>query len=194
MWEVRTEQLRDGAAQLYSFPGTGTVNVIEGWRSDPEFRSFFCKLISECPYQAFTWEARPIGGRVLGRDFEFILAKSRRLEKLKPSPKPFRKHLKVEGETPVVSFSNFSEDAVFVVPCQTSPEMEQYCHLGTFLRSAPESQKQALWQMLGEVVAEQLSVRPLWLSTSKLGVRWLHLRVDTEPKYYRHEAYRDFSD
>ena len=35
-----------------------------------------------------------------------------------------------------------------------------------------------------------LDVMGLWLSTAGLGVYWLHLRLDTRPKYYSFQPYR----
>jgi hypothetical protein len=29
----------------------------------------------------------------------------------------------------------------------------------------------------------------MWLSTSGLGVAWLHIRLDSTPKYYQHQPY-----
>jgi hypothetical protein len=42
----------------------------------------------------------------------------------------------------------------------------------------------------GAAVAARLSARPLWLSTSGLGVAWLHVRLDSRPKYYSYAPYR----
>jgi len=36
---------------------------------------------------------------------------------------------------------------------------------------------------------DRLADTPLWLSTAGLGVSWLHVRLDTRPKYYRHRVY-----
>jgi hypothetical protein len=33
--------------------------------------------------------------------------------------------------------------------------------------------------------------RPLWLSTAGGGVDWVHMRLDDQPKYYRHLPWRD---
>ena len=34
---------------------------------------------------------------------------------------------------------------------------------------------------------------PAWVSTSGLGVSWLHIRIDTRPKYYSYAPFRAFS-
>lgn len=31
---------------------------------------------------------------------------------------------------------------------------------------------------------------PLWVSTSGLGVSWLHVRLDSRPKYYTYAPYK----
>ena len=31
----------------------------------------------------------------------------------------------------------------------------------------------------------------LWVSTSGLGVYWLHVRLDSYPKYYQHAPYKN---
>ena len=33
---------------------------------------------------------------------------------------------------------------------------------------------------------QRVSASPLWLSTAGMGVSWLHLRLDSRPKNYRH--------
>ena len=39
-------------------------------------------------------------------------------------------------------------------------------------------------------VRRRVSDPPVWLSTAGMGVSWLHLRLDSQPKYYRHGPYR----
>ncbi|MEL7448175.1 MAG: hypothetical protein AAFN78_03145, partial [Pseudomonadota bacterium] len=63
-------------------------------------------------------------------------------------------------------------------------------HLADFLRTADASQVHAFWQAVGEAVAEKIGDETLWLSTSGLGVYWLHARLDRRPKYYTHTPYR----
>jgi len=62
-------------------------------------------------------------------------------------------------------------------------------HLASFLRTAPEPQKQEFWQKIGQVVSAKVGKRPLWLSTAGMGVAWLHARLDSRPKYYGYLTY-----
>jgi hypothetical protein len=87
-----------------------------------------------------------------------------------------------------VAFSNLGGDAVLVVPWAAAGLA--YPDLASFLRTAPESQKRELWRQVGSSVATRLSDRELWLNTAGGGVAWLHVRLDSTPKYYHHQPYR----
>jgi len=45
-------------------------------------------------------------------------------------------------------------------------------------------------QAIGEAIAQWAGPRPPWVSTAGMGVPWLHARLDTRPKYFRHAPYR----
>jgi uncharacterized protein DUF6940 len=75
-----------------------------------------------------------------------------------------------------------------VVPCPVGPE-SAYGHLAAFVRSAPKQHVDHVWQAVGKAVQERLSEKPVWLSTAGLGVSWLHVRLDSRPKYYGYRPY-----
>jgi hypothetical protein len=56
---------------------------------------------------------------------------------------------------------------------------------------APLSQVGELWRVTAEALETRLGDVPVWLSTAGLGVYWLHIRLDSRPKYYRHRPYAD---
>ena len=64
-----------------------------------------------------------------------------------------------------------------------------YGHLASFMRHVPEEQKHNLWQKVGEVMQKNLSDAPIWLNTAGGGVPWLHIRLDSRPKYYKYQPY-----
>jgi hypothetical protein len=64
-----------------------------------------------------------------------------------------------------------------------------YTHLARFLREAPREQVHELWIAAGEAVMARLSDKPLYVSTAGMGVAWLHVRLDTRPKYFGYEPY-----
>ena len=55
------------------------------------------------------------------------------------------------------------------------------------------AQQHAFWRLVGATIAqtlEQRGERRTWLNTEGSGVPWLHVRIDSSPKYYHHDPYR----
>jgi hypothetical protein len=48
-----------------------------------------------------------------------------------------------------------------------------------------------LWRATAETLLDRISDTPTWLSTAGLGVIWLHLRLDSRPKYYSYRPYAE---
>lgn len=88
-----------------------------------------------------------------------------------------------------MTFPNLGRDATLVVPCPLA-DHSAYGHLAAFVRHAPEHQRDALWQAVGEAMANRVSKRPVWLNTAGAGVSWLHVRLDNRPKYYGYAPYQ----
>eukprot|EP01034_Spumella_vulgaris_P037636 gene37636-46431_t len=68
-------------------------------------------------------------------------------------------------------------------------------HLASFLRKGDNAQIIHLFNKIGTAFSHAVlnstdSARRFWLSTSGLGVSWLHVRVDTVPKYYNWKEYK----
>ena len=78
---------------------------------------------------------------------------------------------------------------MLVVPCPKA-EDSAYPHLAAFARDASPNQQHALWCQVGFALEQQLGHQPTWLSTSGLGVFWIHIRLDSRPKYYTFAPYR----
>lgn len=167
------------------------LEVIELWQGDRDFRTFFISLLSSAKFAAYFWETPPINISNVTREFEFVLIESPQLAKINPNPNPFRKYFaSAPPNTEVITFSNLRNDALLVVPCRIS-ESNTYTHLASFVRKANEFQNHSLWQILGKTIQEQLNDEPLWISTSGLGVYWLHIRLDSYPKYYHFKPYKN---
>ncbi len=175
----------DGAAMSYAA-------VIESWRQDEDFNAYFSDLLAAAPFAAFFWETPPVTAYTASRAFECVLVDSPALARLTAEPAAFARPFAAAPEDEVVAFENLGRDAWLVAP-RPLPEAGDYPHLAAFLRAAPARQKAAIWRRTGEAVTRLLSERPLWISTSGLGVAWLHLRLDTRPKYYVHAPYRSFA-
>ncbi len=165
------------------------ADVLDLWVSDLEFVDFYLSMFTGCGYASYAWETPAISTSLQNRDFEFVLHNAPELL-APPDRVTFSDFFDVEtAPDGVVTFPNLGGDALLIVP---SPYRDpaDYSHLAAFYRDAPIVQQRALWRALGTQAKELLSDRPLWLSVAGGGVSWLHIRIDTAPKYYRYGPYR----
>lgn len=163
------------------------AGVIDAWITDAAFRRFFSGMLASMPYAAFFWEVRPVSSGDVEHPFESVVVDSPQLAGARADATAFAGHFGgYAGSTS--RFSNLSGDAMLVVPVPLDANTD-YAHLASFVRSATAPQQGAFWQAVGEAVRDSLSAQRLWLSTSGLGVYWLHVRLDSRPKYYTCQAY-----
>jgi len=98
----------------------------------------------------------------------------------------FSKHFRRNGDSTSIAFHNLGKDARLVAPRPTS-DSNYFAHLASFLRESPWEEVGSLLSLVAREYLKRLhsvSPRPVWLSTSGLGVAWLHFRLDSTPKYY----------
>jgi hypothetical protein len=193
MWTSSSQSIDKQTLKYFVNDGSHIMtcgDVIGSWQHDAKFRKFFSANLREAPFDAFFWETPPMTVRNLDRSFEFVLTQSETLSRVKADPSPFSTHFSSRQSEAVLTFPNLGGDAMLVVPAPVA-EMTCYTHLARFLRYAPDPQVDLFWQKVGTAMQQRLSNPPTWLSTAGLGVSWLHLRLDSRPKYYRHVAYKE---
>ena len=194
MYESTIEDLEGGRVRLQIIARADRpmsyAQVISGWCRDPDFRAWFISLLAESPYPAYFWETPPVSLASRDQPFEFVLVDSPRLAAATPERRPFESYFSAAGpDETVVSFPNLGGDAFLIVPCPCAA-LSAYPHLGAFTREAPLDQQHALWSAAGAALEERLGATPVWVSTAGLGVFWVHLRLDSRPKYYSYAPYR----
>ena len=195
MWSTRSEELMGVkglrfAIAVDSRPAT-VDEVIRAWQGEAAFRSWFNGLLADARYTAFRWETPAVNAdTVESQPFEFVLLDSPGLAS-RPDRDAFAEYF-TRAQGSVTTFSNLGGDAILVVPCPVA-EPSAYGHLAAFVRLAPEHQRDALWQAVGEAMAKRVGPKPVWLSTAGAGVSWLHVRLDDRPKYYGFAPYRTSS-
>lgn len=139
---------------------------------------------------AFFWEHPPLGRERLQHQAEFVLLGAHALRGLQPDPAPFADQFAAQPQAAVLSFVNLGGDALLVVPSPQGAAVA-YAHLADFVCHAPRPQVLGLFQELGRQVEQRLvQGKPIWLSTSGLGVAWVHVRLDRRPKYYQFGPYK----
>ena len=166
------------------------ADALNLWQHDEAFRSCFVSLLSDSPFSAYRWETPPITKDTANRQFEFVLLNSPGLAR-SPDTTTYADHFADADDDGIVVFENLDKDAILVVPSPNGPT--SYDHLATFIRSAPDSQRHALWHVVGQMMQRLLTDHPLWLSTAGGGVAWVHVRLDSRPKYYGHAPYKRFT-
>lgn len=192
-FDSRAESLEDGRVIKTVIHGDGAplsyADVVNLWCVDDDFCTFFNQLLAEAPYAAYFWETPPLTPARSERCFEFIVSDCPSLAGVAADAGTFAQYCSSAGSEPVTVFPNIRHDAVLVAPCPRGP-LDAYPHLAAFARRGPRSQQQAFWRRVGEAVRQRLSDRPLWVSTSGMGVYWLHVRLDDRPKYYTWWPYK----
>ena len=157
--------------------------------NDALFRGWYTDLLNASEMEAYFWEHPPVDRTTLNQEVEFVLIDAPAMRGLCADASSFSQQLDRAAFESAVSFSNLGGDALLVAPGY-GPATTNCAHLGAFLRTASESQVRALWHTIGHSVNQRISGAPLWLSTSGLGVSWLHVRLDSAPKYYQYRPYR----
>lgn len=191
MWSFRRERLEDqsGIKIVVDFHAAplSYARVLQLWQNDTAFRAFFNALLADAPFGAFRWEAPPISTANLQQPFEFVLLNDESLARTSDAS-AFEAHFS-QMHDGVAAFDSLGRDATLIAPTPQG-DTSAYGHLAAFVRHAPESQQHALWRRVGKEMQTRLSEAPIWLNTAGAGVPWLHVRLDSRPKYYAYEPYR----
>ena len=191
-WRAATEPLDDGRVLRLTLTADAAVlscrTVCGLWQRQTAFADFFNGTLAAMPFTAFFWEVRPFTAASADEPFECVVVDSPALAGVTADPRPFGAQVAASRSADgIATFENLGGDALLVAPCAVAGKAE-FAHLADFVRMAPEDRQQAFWSRVGAALESRLSsVRddaPVWLSTSGLGVYWLHARLDSYPKYY----------
>lgn len=168
--------------------------------SDDKARLFFNKLLVDVPFESYRLETPALCLSSLDVPFEFVLLNAPGLQDRTTDPHTFSSYFidnnaTTEIETDlftaagIVKFASLGGDATLIAPSPRAAH-ETYNHLASFTRNAPEYQIDALWRVVGLALQKNAGNAPLWLNTEGSGVAWLHIRIDTRPKYYGYAKYK----
>ncbi len=159
------------------------------WSNSIEFRTFYIELLATSPFPSFYWEHPGLRTSLSARPYEFVLLISNSLEKRRLNTTAFADFFHTEEL--VVDFDNLGKNARLIVPSPLG-DIADNKHLGKFIRANKPAQQQLLFQRIGELMLERVNKqKEIWLNTAGNGVIWLHIRLDSRPKYYKTQAYRN---
>ena len=164
------------------------INILKVKDEDflTKFRDELNTASAEFP--AYFWECVPVSSNTIDKEFEFVLVNSGALNNIRQDYSSFQEHFRKSNDNQAVSFASFSGDTL-IVPV---PKGSDYKNISKFTDNASIRQWEALWQKVGEKMEENLinaNGAARWLSTSGLGISYLHVRIDRRPKYYSHQEY-----
>lgn len=161
--------------------------VFNLWKTNPIFIQFYVYNLRNMGLDAFYWEHPALKTIFLEKEYECVVQRSSSLETKEINENAFSDYI-YENEQ-VVDFMNLGKNARLVVPTKQS-EKAIYNHLGKFIKHATDEQIIAVFQHVGQKVKEEIeSKETIWLNTAGLGIIWLHIRMDTKPKYYKNELF-----
>ncbi len=193
MWSINRAELYSGTQCWSGLVRADCTLTFEetwrAWRSDDSFRAFWIASLGEVPFESYCWECPPVSDGNRSRPFECVFVSSPSLARMPQDPADFAEHFR--SGCSVVTFDNLGGDAVLVAPCPDEAGAD-FAHLARFTATASLERQDALWEAVGLALESRIGPRPLWLSTAGHGVAWLHVRLDSRPKYYQHAAYMRF--
>jgi hypothetical protein len=194
MWRFQTSTLSPSTIRA-SISNDGRLltfrEVLSLWSGSGEFTRAWTGFLSGIPFAAYCWETPPLTATTLDKDFQCVFVESPALVGVKQEPEPFTEHFRsASPDKYAVRFESLGRDAILIAPCPRDREVS-YAHLAAFVRSENMDAAAELWRLVASAVESKIGDQPIWLSTAGLGVIWLHVRVDSRPKYYRHRAYAD---
>lgn len=190
MWNIRTLESTDRNTRFTLEEKGDTLThqrFLELLAGSADFREYYNRLLADSGYEAFFWENKPVTDGNRDENYECNLIDTAFLASRNPDSRTFREYF--DDRNAVVTFPSLGKDALLVVPCPRG-EDSTYTHIGSFVRKAPKEQRDAFWKVAGREMLEAVGEEPRWLSTSGLGVFWLHARIDQRPKYYQTREYK----
>lgn len=162
-------------------------------RKDETFLRAFLRVLRGCSFLTFFLEFPAVSGRTVSmRRFEFVLVDAPALRGTIPDVDAFRQHFR---RSHVASFFSLSGDAFLIVPVPRSrrTDLMVYTSIAPFMRQ--RSMKRQVVDVFSHAAKKLLQslridpTRDFWLSTSGLGIPWVHVRIDITPKYYTYTPY-----
>ncbi|CAN0272180.1 unnamed protein product [Ectocarpus sp. 6 AP-2014] len=91
----------------------------------------------------------------------------------------------VRGKKSTVAFQNLGNTATLVAPPHRPGSNKNYSHIATFYKHASPGEIKDLWRTVAKEVEKKMKKgESVYVSTHGTGVPWLHVRIESTPKYY----------
>ena len=132
--------------------------------------------------KSFFWETSCVT-KSLSTEYKEKYIENNELHKMKQNYQSFAKKINASQHKDVLSFFNLSKTSLLVVPKPRSNK--KFTTLKQFMDNATEKQQKVFWRKVVSCIHKMLKTHDkVWVSTHGRGVPYLHVRIDTVPKYY----------
>lgn len=187
--KIHQEKIADGTKYVWDISFHAALQCMR--RSDIDFMCTLFNILRQFDAPTYFWECVPVDSKSIHhKPFEFVLISADIPRYADPSA--FQQHF--SDHCSVVSFLSLHKDTLLIVPCPKKKMSADYSSLGTYIR---QNNQVMLMQCLDlfKIVGEQMDAllhkkKRIWLNTHGLGISWLHIRLDTKPKYYLYKPYK----
>ncbi len=190
MWQADSTSIANGRRYVLK-DNNGPISFQDlflALSDDLSFANWYTDLLAASEFPAFFWEHPSLTNASISQQAQFVTIDAPELAKTRADSITFEQQFSSATPALTAVFENLGRNAVLVTPC-AGDDAQSCAHLATFVRNATAARAQDFWRTLGRTVLTNICDRPLWLSTSGLGVSWLHVRLDSKPKYYQHGPY-----
>jgi hypothetical protein len=199
----RKEKMNENIYKFIPVPSMKWNQVIHALQNDAHFRNSLSKTIIEIPFHQVFFECIPaIPNQLDKTDFEYVLIDATSTSLFDAAKNPdyttFKEHfIKKPSGVKFATFANSGGDATLIAPSpllllSSNNRPRPFGTISSFMRNTNEDEQQELWQHVGIALSTRLfspKATTTWLSTSGTGVSWLHVRLDSRPKYYNFQPY-----
>ena len=186
---VSTESLQENFQVTRESPDVDKIytgvtyrQFLNKMQSEESFRREFFNVLQKSRFKTYFFETPKVTKQTLDDKFEFILSAADELKNVNADKDTFQDYFRKCKDSPVITFPNLGHNAVLVVPCPVSDsKLSQYSSIGPFMRNIEANQVHQFWIEAARTMLltiDQKGSKPTWMSTSGLGVYWLHLRWD----------------
>jgi hypothetical protein len=136
----------------------------------------------------FFYETSPIT-KDMKEKYQALFIECDSLEQIDEDYSSFNQHIEKAEDQNVTSFYNLSKSAYLIIPIPR--KNKQFTTIKDFIDNASERQQKNFWKEVAKSIVMMLEKHDkVWVSTHGLGVPYLHIRIDTNPKYYQSKIFK----
>jgi len=162
-------------------------------RQDRDFLEVWVDAFRDLPdfrYEGYFFECPPMNQNYLDEPFEMALTNTTDFECMRPNTRAFETYFERDAGEAGTVFASLGKDAWLIAPIANGKPNKNYAHFARFMRTTDMSQQGPFWKIAMKAFMKQLEKnRTIWLSTDGTGIHWVHVRLDSRPKYYDYEPY-----